>query len=453
MDRSAGVATKMARKTTLVLPLNMQAVRAAKAKGANATEYQIGNERGLKLVVLPSGTGTYVLRYDVPARGGRIQRKLKIGRRDAMTVYQARTRADELRRQVEAGSDPVTTAAARDNALTFRELAEERFSRDPDLADSTKKLYAEALALDAYAAIGDLPANEVTASRVVTILDKIEARGALVQADRTKSAIGGVFAWGRKRCLVATNPTVGLGRRSPATARERVLTDTELAAFWHASQSQEAWLSRAMRYILQLAVLTGQRRSEVAGARVSELKLDCAAPTWTIAGDTRRSGKVVRGRTKNRREQVLPLSRQAVELFREAIGLADGSPCVFPANPAATQPQGKTRVPHIHGESVSKAVRRLRTRFQIEDVTIHDMRRAISTWLGEQGVRPDVIDRILNHRPRDITRLHYNFAGMDGLLRSALQMWADHVFQIVADRGPVRAILETPRTWHQSRPA
>jgi integrase len=100
------------------------------------------------------------------------------------------------------------------------------------------------------------------------------------------------------------------------------------------------------------------------------------------------------------------------------------------------QPSSKTRLPHIHGESVSKAVRRLRVRFQIEDVTIHDMRRGISTWLGEQGVRPDVIDRILNHRPRDVTRLHYNFAGMDGLLRSALQMWADHVSRIVGEANP-----------------
>jgi integrase len=426
----------MARTATLVLPLNVQAVKAAKAKDGKLTEYQVANERGLKLVVLPSGTGTYVLRYDVGTTGKRMQRKLKIGRRDAMTVHEARKKADDLRRQVEGGSDPVVTFEARRNALTFRLLAEERFTRDPDLADSTKKLYREALALDVYLAIGDLPAHEVTASHIVAILDKIEERGALVQADRTKAAIAGVFAWGRKRCLVASNPTAGLGRRSPATARERVLSDNELAAFWRAFQSDEAWLSPAMRHILRLAVLTGQRRSEVAGARVSELKLGGRTPTWTIAGDSRRLGRVVRGRTKNRREQALPLSRQAAELFGEAIALAHGSPCVFPANLDMVQPSSKTRLPHIHGESVSKAVRRLRVRFQIEDVTIHDMRRGISTWLGEQGVRPDVIDRILNHRPRDVTRLHYNFAGMDGLLRSALQMWADHVSRIVGEANP-----------------
>ena len=85
-----------------------------------------------------------------------------------------------------------------------------------------------------------------------------------------------------------------------------------------------------MQTIIRLAMLTGQRRSEVAGARVAELTLDGAAPMWTIPGDTRRTGKVIRGRTKNRRTQVLPLSTQAVALFKHAITRAGKSELVFP---------------------------------------------------------------------------------------------------------------------------
>src|SRR5690606_33559121 len=71
-----------------------------------------------------------------------------------------------------------------------------------------------------------------------------------------------------------------------------------------------------------------------------------------------------------------------------------------------------------------------------DDVTIHDMRTAISTWLGDQGVRPDVIDRILNHKPKSITRRHYNFALMDKFVRSAMQLWADHVHRISGESSP-----------------
>jgi hypothetical protein len=81
-------------------------------------------------------------------------------------------------------------------------------------------------------------------------------------------------------------------------------------------------------------------------------------------------------------------------------------------------------------------VRRLRADFKIEDVTIHDMRTAISTWLGDQGVRPDVIDRILNHKPKSVTRRHYNFALMDKFVRAAMQMWADHVHRIAGETSP-----------------
>ena len=110
---------------------------------------------------------------------------------------------------------------------------------------------------------------------------------------------------------------------------------------------------------------------------------------------------------------------------------------MFPAGRIPGHTDGETRVPHVNGESVSRAMRRLRSQFGIEDVTIHDMRRCIATWLGEKGTRPDVIDKILNHTPRDVTRLHYNFAGMDALVREALQQWADHV-EAIADSHKAR---------------
>jgi integrase len=429
----------MAKKANHVLPLNDKAALAAKAIDEKRTEYQIATERGLKLIVRESGVGTYVLRYEIELGAKRIHRKLTIGRRDAITVYKASDIADEKRREIAHGIDPVAVAEERLTAITFKDLAEDRFNRDSDLADSSKKLYREALEADVYSAIGDHPAYEVTPAQIVPILDKIENRGSLVQADRTKSAISGVFAWGRKRHAMTANPTAGLGKRSSSVERDRVLSDKEMSAFWRATKSKKAWLSKRMRLILQLAILTGQRRTEVAGARISELELDGKTPIWTLAGHTRRSGRVVRGRTKNRKAQVVPLSNQAVSLFREAIALAGKSPFVFPAAPKKEDPEGKTRLPHIHGESVSKAVRRLRADFEIDDVTIHDMRTAISTWLGDQGVRPDVIDRILNHKPRSVTRRHYNFALMDKFVHSAMQLWADHVFRISGESSPTIA--------------
>jgi integrase len=75
-------------------------------------------------------------------------------------------------------------------------------------------------------------------------------------------------------------------------------------------------------------------------------------------------------------------------------------------------------------------MRRLTATIGLDDAHLHDMRRCIATWCGNKGVRPDVIDLILSHKPRDVTRRHYNFAGMDCPVREAMQAWADHVWEI-----------------------
>ncbi len=86
-----------------------------------------------------------------------------------------------------------------------------------------------------------------------------------------------------------------------------------------------------------------------------------------------------------------------------------------------------------------KDLRRLSAAVGVDDVHLHDMRRSIATWCGDNGVRPDVIERILSHKPRDVTRRHYNFAGMDELVRDALQAWADHIGSLVlAKQSPLK---------------
>ena len=102
------------------------------------------------------------------------------------------------------------------------------------------------------------------------------------------------------------NPVAGLGFTYQAKPRNRVLTDNELGKLWRAIDSEDFGATEPMRILLKLALLTGQRNSEVAGARISELTLDSANPMWRIPGE--------RMKRKNR-EQVVPLSPLAAELF------------------------------------------------------------------------------------------------------------------------------------------
>lgn len=437
----------MEAKTARVLKFNSQTVAKAATVDGKQTEWRIEQPRpkkypkeqpfalirGLVLVVQPSGSAAYYVYYK--ARVGKTSklRKHRIGSRDVTTLDAALKRAVEIMRQVENGRDPVAEGVARRSAMTFRELCEERFKKDHETADSTKNDYRMCLERDVYPVIGDTPAAEVTSEMVVSILDKIEGREAVTKADKTKAAIGSTFKFGRKRGLVKHDPTQGLGNRATATPRDRVLTDGEIKKLWLGIESGAGSLSARVRLILKLALITGQRESEVAGALASELNLDGNEPTWTIAGDKRAKGRAVKGRTKNRKEQVVPLSTQAVELFRAALAIGtDKDGYLFPADRDRVKVGSEPKSPHIAGRSIAHAMARLREKVGIEDVVVHNFRRSVSTWLGERDERIEVIDKILNHQPRGVTAKHYNHARLLPQTRLALQRWSDHIDRVVS---------------------
>lgn len=424
----------MARRSARELPLNSQSIQAAEAIEERKTEYRIRGERGLLLIVLPGGTATYFFRYAVKIGQRRKFRTLKLGRRDGLTLHDARRKCADHRRTVENGGDPVGELKARTKAMTFRQLAEERLKTDASLKKSTKELHRSLFRHHVYPELGEIPADDVNPDMVSALLNKIEARSRSQtnkdgggQADKARSLISALYSWGRGRRLTKANPTLGLAKRGTSVPRKRVLTDDELVKLWNFLGSTETDLSPAIRRIIRLAVLTGQRRTEVAGARVSEFDLDGDSPTWTIPGDKKVSGELVRGRTKNGETQTVPLSHQAAELWREAIKEAGKSEYVFPADVSRSKIGGTTRVLHINGESVSKAMRRIRRQLGIEDITVHDLRRTMATRLGDRDHRSEVIARLLNHKPRDITGTTYNHSRYVEQARRAFQDWANYV--------------------------
>lgn len=442
----------MAGKSKLVLPFNAAKARVAPPIDGKETEYSFEGVRGLRLRVFPAEegeipTGVYTYRYAVGHGTRREQRRMRLGRRDAMTLHDARQRIEALRRDVEQGVDVARTAQARREAVTFRELAEQCIGPDnPRLKDITKASYRQIFALDVYPEIGNKPAAEVTADDVLSITRKIAQRGSRMQADRVRTAIGSVYKFGRAELVVSHSPAVGLARHGTKIPRDRVLSDAELMTFYKGIHSPDVPASQAIRRIMLLALLTGQRRSEVAGARLHELDIDGNEPTWTIPGDRNVRGKLVPGRIKSTRQQVVRLSRQAAAIFAEAASEPHVVDHIFPAVDARRK-KGKTaRAAHIHGESVSKAMRRARASqamaadgVSLADVTVHDLRRTMATFLGNKGTHPVVIEIILGHAGHGVTRKHYNHALMADHVRAAMQSWADHIWQITGQAKKVVA--------------
>jgi integrase len=318
-------------------------------------------------------------------------------------------------------------------STTLRQLFEQFEENDKSRAPRTVADYRDALERDIFEGLGHVPLGEITAKDIAKALTKIESRSRNA-AHKCRAALGSLYKWATKRLLVDANVMLGMGFTHKNEPRDRVLTIGELAALWRAIESNEFGAAPATRIILKLAILTGQRNSEVAGARTAELHIDekVANPYWHIPK--------MRMKRKTR-DQYVFLSRQARALFVEALQLGGGSEFVFPATTHGRHVLGEARQ-HITQESVSHAMARARKLAKLENVHLHDLRKSISSWLGERGERSDVLDRILHHHSghssgqrSSVTETHHNFSIMAGPLRDAWQHWTDHVEAVARGEG------------------
>lgn len=435
----------MAGKTKRLLPFNDQAIaKVARTKVDRQAEWKIAGAPGLSLVVKPSGVATFFVRYQVGKGADRTLRRQAIGRakddeqQARITLHAARTKALAVTSAVALGGDPIAKAQsdeaeakARKSALTFRQLFEERVSKDDKRSERTMEDYRAVLEADVFDKLGHLPAHEITAEQIAAVLEKIEDRSKHA-AHKARSAVGSTFRWALSRRKVKVNPAKGLGFTHQSKPRNRVLTDNELSKLWRVLDNDELGVTEPIRLILKLAVLTGQRNSEVAGAMRSELRLSGSNPLWRIPSE----------RMKRRnREQIVPLSKQSVVLFHRALELArEDSVYVFPGTTHGRR-NGTRRAEHIAQESVSRAMKKVTELAKIEDAWVHDMRRCVTTWLREyKHVSSDVCDLILHHSRKGVTASHYDFSVLEGPVRRALQEWADHVEAVATSKGRAQIV-------------
>ena len=411
----------MARQThsNRLLPANTRAIqRAVKlVTGASGkpTEFRIGNERGLVLHVLPSGTATWYVHYDVNVGSKRERRKLKIGRLDEMSLAQAVDEAEQLRPMIRQGADPVLQRNDTRRSMTFADIAAERMEKGDPLRPGTQRDYWYLLRRDVLPVIGNKPAKDVTREDIIGLLNRISIRGASRRADTVRAVISSIYGYAIDRGLVSANPAAGLRNRHDYQPRVVYANDDQIRRLWSAMESGEAAMSPPVVTIVKLALLTGLRRTEIAAARKAELDLSSATPVLTIP----------RGRAKNRNEHRVPLSPQAAALFHEAVEAAGDSEFVFP---------GERSPSHIASRSVSKAMERTRERLGIQDITMHDLRRTVGTHMSRLGVPKDVRQRILNHggnRKGDMTDGVYNRYEYETEKRAALELWANALDGII----------------------
>lgn len=391
-------------------------------------EYRDTDAKGLILRVTPGGIKTWALIYS----HGRKKRRLTLGEFPAITLAKARELALEALSRIAQGHDPqgqkLAERRGRLDALSFNKLADawlEKHAR-VKLKPTAVVEYERMIDADLRPSIGEMAAGLITKQDVILkVRDKIAGRGARVHADLVVGMVSRIYSWAIDEEYVESNPAYKVRKAATGPSiRDRVLTAEELKLFWAGLDKAE--MSEPLRLIFRLALLTGQRRSEVAGMHKREI--NDGDKLWVLPGDRMVNGRTIHGRTKNRRDHMVPLTRAAMDVVLKAIALSGDSEFVFPS------PVRDGRVGHINGEAVSMAMRRNRTKaFGVPDMRTHDLRRTLRTFLGEQGIPDEVADRVLNHARPGVGNQHYNHAKMLPQVRGALELWAAHVQAVCSD--------------------
>lgn len=393
----------------------------AKANSGKPTDFSVKGAPGLRLRVMASGFKTWSFIFTRATDGKK--RRIRLGEYPVMGLKEAKTEAQRLHSEVSHGKDPSGARQEARGALTFAKLATDYIERH---AKIRKRSWAEderMLAHDLLPTLGHLRAEAVTKRDVLAVLnEKAHASGAGHMANRLRSLVLTIFNWGMGEDLVAINPAAGIKPRIQEVPRDRTLTDTEIMRFWRGLD--DAAMTDGVRDILRLALLSGQRVNEIAGAEAAEF--DWQRSLWTIPG----------ARTKNKRSHMVPLSPLTLSMFSEAFARSNQQHA-FPARIGAGP---------IGEGAATRAWGRVRDALELSDVHIHDLRRTFATGLGDAGYDDFAIGLCLNHQGTRsaITGKHYNQATYMDKKRHLFEVWETRLLAIVDRRDAPENEVQLP---------
>ena len=285
-----------------------------KAQAEGKTLYLFDSElTGFGAVATRTGACSYFIEYRLGGRGSP-SRRVSIGKHGVLTPNEARRIAKRELGKVANGID----VREGPTGQTLQELIERFLGKHAKLTRYWHEKRARLLSDDLKALHGK-PATLIKRVEIAAAIDKAEERSQAA-ARLLFADIRPIFAWAPDRAMIEANPMAAMKGPALSEARDRVLTDDELRAFWQAANGQ-GW---PFENIFKLLLLTAQRRNEVAGMRWREV--DLGASTWTFVPDPIKNDDKnwrIRRTVKNGLQHTVDLHPEAIHLLNR---LGDAAP-------------------------------------------------------------------------------------------------------------------------------
>lgn len=377
--------------------------------------YEVPAGDGLYLVVQPTGTKSWALRY----RWHGQTRKLTFPQNyPEMSLAAARAEAILKLDNLDNGIDPAIVLAEeirQEQPNTVKAVSDEWLKRAVNQtrtkAEVTRIMNKEVLTEWKHRIITDIARPDV-----LRLIDAIVDREAPVLANRTLSIMKRFFRWAIERGYIEASPTAGIRPPSKEKTRDRVLTEEELAAIWNRAPILGFPFGDYFRFL----ALTGQRRSEVATMKWADVDLDAAL--WTLPREA----------TKANRTHDVPLSASAVELLRNAPRFK--GPYIFTTTSGVRPISGFSKAKAALNDAII-AARKATGNEKAEELNqwgLHDLRRTLTTWAADHDVLPHVLAAILNHSPGSTLGITAVYARSKWAKekRDALDRWGAYIVSL-----------------------
>ncbi|EHF3472396.1 tyrosine-type recombinase/integrase, partial [Proteus mirabilis] len=369
------------------MPLTDIQIRKANPK---EKPYTLNDGNGLSLLVEPNGSKGWRFRYRFAGK----PKMISLGVYGQVTLAEARKKRDEAKKQLAENINPSDARKSEKIALryatenTFYAVAMEwHSSKCSTWSDCYASEILRCFENDIFPYIGKRPIDQIAPLELLAVLQKIEKRGALEQANKIRRRCGEVFRYAVITGRVKYNPAPDLAgaMNKPETKHFPFLREDEIPDFVKALNNYQG--SKITKYATQLLMLTGVRTVELRLAEWSEFDFDNAI--WEIPKE----------RMKKRRPHLVPLSPQVIAILNELKVITGYYPLLFPGRNDVRKP--------ISEASINKVIEKIGYKGRL---TGHGFRHMMSTILHEKGFDSAWIELQLAHVDKNSIRGIYNHA-------------------------------------------
>jgi integrase len=394
----------------LASKLTDTAIRNAKPK---SKPYRLADGDGLYLLVKPTGVKLWHFRYRFAGK----ENMLSLGGYPEITLTAARKKTEQANQQLADNLNPVEQKRIEQAELqkaaanSFAAVSADWYAHKlTGWRPGTSRKVREILDTYLIPKIGDRAIKDLASSEVVKLLREISdtTPATAIKARQFCSQIVEHAIQNGLRPEGYFLSLRGAVKAAPVKHMPAAKTPQEAA---HLLRSIDGYGSFPVRVALRLLMLTFVRPGVMAAARWQDIDLDAAE--WRIPESEGNKTKSL---------HIVPLSTQAVELFKEMQPISGGGVYVFPGRdaPLAT---------HLNMNSLSKALRALGFKGQ---AVPHGSRGMASTLLHGMGFNSEWIERQLAHVETNRVKAAYNHAQYLEERKRMMQHWADYLDSLMA---------------------